>query len=171
MAPSVTTRRRHPSPSLSPGISLGARTTGPVVECPPPPPRVVHERVYVEPVYRTVAERKWVEPVYRTVTDRVWVEPVVKQIPECDVITLHSPLTPETQGLMGPAQFAQLPKGAVVINVGRARIVDKIVERQETLREVKTLRRQLREHGAFGPMIGNSPVVCRRVWDGLQGRL
>src|SRR5688572_9881968 len=63
------------------GISIGGHTGGPVVDC-PPPARVVHERVYVEPVYRTVAERKWVEPVYRTVTDRVWVEPVVKQIPD-----------------------------------------------------------------------------------------
>lgn len=69
--------RDHGRPGI--GISLGARTDGPVIEC-PPPPRVVHERVYVEPVYRIVTERKWVEPVYRTVTDRVWVEPVVKQI-------------------------------------------------------------------------------------------
>src|SRR5258705_2871904 len=33
-------------------------------------------------------------------------------------------------------------------------LLDKIVERQETLREVKVLRRQLREHGSFGRMIG-----------------
>ena len=36
-------------------------------------------------------------------------------------------------------------------------LLDKIIERQETLREVKALRRQLREHGSFGPMIGGSP--------------
>jgi hypothetical protein len=71
----------RPRPSI--GISIGARTGGPIVDCaPPPPPRIVHERVYVEPVYRTVAERKWVEPVYRTVTDRVWVEPVVRTVPD-----------------------------------------------------------------------------------------
>src|SRR5512142_2360367 len=36
-------------------------------------------------------------------------------------------------------------------------LLDKIVERLETLREVKALRRQLREQGAFGSIIGNSP--------------
>jgi len=35
-------------------------------------------------------------------------------------------------------------------------LLDKIIERQTTLREVKTLRRQLREHGSFGSMIGAS---------------
>jgi DNA-binding NtrC family response regulator len=35
-------------------------------------------------------------------------------------------------------------------------LLDKIIERQATLREMKTLRRQLREHGSFGAMIGAS---------------
>src|SRR2546425_9163550 len=35
-------------------------------------------------------------------------------------------------------------------------LLDKIVDRQDTLREVKVLRKQLREHGTFGKMIGNS---------------
>jgi DNA-binding NtrC family response regulator len=38
-------------------------------------------------------------------------------------------------------------------------LLDKIIERQETLREVRALRRQLREHGSFGSMIGGSPVM------------
>jgi DNA-binding NtrC family response regulator len=42
-------------------------------------------------------------------------------------------------------------------------LLDKIVERQETLREVKALRRQLREHGTFGAMIGNSPGM-RKIY-------
>ena len=43
------------------------------------------------------------------------------------------------------------------VDIQRLKILlDKIVERQETLREVKSLRRQLREHGTFGSMIGNS---------------
>jgi len=36
-------------------------------------------------------------------------------------------------------------------------LLAKAVERHETMREVKALRRQLRDHGAFGRMIGNSP--------------
>ena len=42
-------------------------------------------------------------------------------------------------------------------------LLDKIVERLETLREVKALRRQLREHGTFGSLIGNSPEM-RKVY-------
>jgi DNA-binding NtrC family response regulator len=42
-------------------------------------------------------------------------------------------------------------------------LLDKIVERRATLREVQVLRRQLREQGAFGPMIGNSPEM-RRIY-------
>ena len=43
---------------------------------------------------------------------------------QCYVLVIAAPLTPETHSLMGAAQFAQLPKGAVVVNVGRAKIID-----------------------------------------------
>ncbi len=43
---------------------------------------------------------------------------------QCHALVIAAPLTPETEGLMGAAQFKQLPRGAVVINVGRAKIVD-----------------------------------------------
>jgi DNA-binding NtrC family response regulator len=42
-------------------------------------------------------------------------------------------------------------------------LLQKAVERQETLREVRALRRQLRDQGAFGRMIGNSPGM-RKVY-------
>jgi DNA-binding NtrC family response regulator len=42
-------------------------------------------------------------------------------------------------------------------------LLQKVVERQNTLREVKTLRRQLRDQGSFGKMIGNSPGV-RKIY-------
>ena len=38
-------------------------------------------------------------------------------------------------------------------------LLQKAVERQETLREVKLLRRQLREQGSFGRIVGNSPGI------------
>ena len=38
-------------------------------------------------------------------------------------------------------------------------LLQKAVERQETLREVRHLRRQLREHGSFGRIVGNSPGI------------
>src|SRR6476619_2120682 len=46
-------------------------------------------------------------------------------------------------------------------------LLDKIVERQDTLREVKVLRKQLREHGSFGKMIGNSPQM-RKVYQVIE---
>jgi DNA-binding NtrC family response regulator len=46
-------------------------------------------------------------------------------------------------------------------------LLDKIVERQDTLREVKVLRKQLREHGTFGKMIGNSAQV-RKVYQVIE---
>jgi D-3-phosphoglycerate dehydrogenase len=41
-----------------------------------------------------------------------------------DVITLHVPLTEETRGLIGDAEFKKMRKGAFVINVSRGGIVD-----------------------------------------------
>jgi DNA-binding NtrC family response regulator len=46
-------------------------------------------------------------------------------------------------------------------------LLDKIVERQETLREVKVLRRQLRDHGTFGQMIGSSAQM-RKVYQVIE---
>jgi DNA-binding NtrC family response regulator len=54
------------------------------------------------------------------------------------------------------------------VDIQRLKILlDKIVERQETLREVKSLRRQLREHGTFGPMIGNSAEM-RKIYQVVE---
>src|SRR6188508_1468224 len=46
-------------------------------------------------------------------------------------------------------------------------LLDKIVERQDTLREVKQLRRQLREHGTYGRMIGSSSSM-RKVYQTVE---
>ena len=40
------------------------------------------------------------------------------------VVVVAAPLTPQTAGLLGADQFRQLPPGAIVVNVGRAKIVD-----------------------------------------------
>ena len=54
------------------------------------------------------------------------------------------------------------------IDIQRLKVLlDKIVERLETLREVKALRRQLREHGTFGPLIGNSPEM-RKIYQVIE---
>jgi DNA-binding NtrC family response regulator len=46
-------------------------------------------------------------------------------------------------------------------------LLDKIVERLETMREVKALRRQLREHGTFGSLIGNGPEM-RKIYQIIE---
>jgi DNA-binding NtrC family response regulator len=54
------------------------------------------------------------------------------------------------------------------VDIQRLKILlDKIVERLETLREVKSLRRQLREHGTFGTLIGNSPEM-RKIYQVVE---
>ena len=46
-------------------------------------------------------------------------------------------------------------------------LLDKIVERQDTLREVKVLRKQLRDHGTFGRMIGSGPQM-RKLYQMIE---
>jgi len=46
-------------------------------------------------------------------------------------------------------------------------LLDKVVERLETLREVKALRRQLRESGTFGTLIGNAPEM-RKIYQVVE---
>ena len=41
--------------------------------------------------------------------------------PECDVVSMHAVVTPETEGLMGAEQFAAMKQGAIYINSARAR--------------------------------------------------
>src|SRR5207342_1954434 len=54
------------------------------------------------------------------------------------------------------------------VDIQRLKILlDKIVERLETMREVKALRRQLREHGNFGSLIGTGPEM-RKVYQVIE---
>ena len=43
---------------------------------------------------------------------------------ESDFVTLHARVTPETRGMMGAAQFAQMKQGAYFINSARGPLVD-----------------------------------------------
>jgi D-3-phosphoglycerate dehydrogenase len=42
----------------------------------------------------------------------------------CDAVSLHLPLTPETEGLIGKAELALMPSGAVLVDTARAQLVD-----------------------------------------------
>ena len=41
-----------------------------------------------------------------------------------DVVTLHVPLTDETRGMIGPAEFARLHRGAFLVNTSRGPVID-----------------------------------------------
>lgn len=41
-----------------------------------------------------------------------------------DIVTLHAPMLAETKGLFGAAQFARMPKGAILVNAARGGLVD-----------------------------------------------
>ncbi len=43
---------------------------------------------------------------------------------ECDVVTLHCPLTPETHHLLDAEAFAKMKRGAMVVNTSRGGLVD-----------------------------------------------
>jgi D-3-phosphoglycerate dehydrogenase / 2-oxoglutarate reductase len=45
-------------------------------------------------------------------------------LPQVDVLTLHVPLTPSTQGLIGADRLARLPRHAVLVNTARGELVD-----------------------------------------------
>ncbi len=41
-----------------------------------------------------------------------------------DVVTLHAPVTPETLGMLGAAEFAAMRDGALFVNTARGRLID-----------------------------------------------
>jgi phosphoglycerate dehydrogenase-like enzyme len=41
-----------------------------------------------------------------------------------DIVTLHAPVTPETIGMLGAAEFAAMQDGALFINTARGRLID-----------------------------------------------
>lgn len=50
--------------------------------------------------------------------------PLVELLPRVDVLSLHCPLTPETRGLIGPAELALMRPDALLVNTARGGLVD-----------------------------------------------
>ena len=51
-------------------------------------------------------------------------EELTSMLAEADCLVVCAPQTPETEDLLGPAEFAALKPGAVFVNIGRGSIVD-----------------------------------------------
>jgi D-3-phosphoglycerate dehydrogenase len=51
-------------------------------------------------------------------------KPIEELLPIADILTVHVPLTPRTQGLIGKKEIAALPAKAIIINTARGGIVD-----------------------------------------------
>ena len=52
------------------------------------------------------------------------VETLEALLARSDIVSLHTPLTEETHGLMGRAAFAAMKPGAILINTSRGKVVD-----------------------------------------------
>ena len=65
-----------------------------------------------------VARRPRSDPVVHPISQ------LADLLPEADVVFLIAPLTPETEGMIDAAALARLPDGALLVNVGRGKLVD-----------------------------------------------
>jgi D-3-phosphoglycerate dehydrogenase len=45
-------------------------------------------------------------------------------LPQADVVTVHTPLTDETRGMIGTEEFAKIKQGAIVLNIARGGIYE-----------------------------------------------
>ncbi len=78
----------------------------------------------------TLGEAMGMRVVYYDHTDKLRhgnVEPVDtldELLSKSDVVTIHVPETPQTQGMIGAAQIAAMKKGAIFINNARGSVVD-----------------------------------------------
>jgi D-3-phosphoglycerate dehydrogenase len=52
--------------------------------------------------------------------------PLERVLSESDIISLHCPLTPETEGIIGPEELELMKEGALLINTARKGLVDEV---------------------------------------------
>jgi len=57
--------------------------------------------------------------------DRIYgVDELHEMLPECDYVAVTAPLTAETRGMIGKAEFEKMKPSAVIMNVGRGPVID-----------------------------------------------
>ncbi|MEN9559962.1 MAG: hypothetical protein RLZZ502_1173 [Pseudomonadota bacterium] len=77
-----------------------------------------------------------------------------------DVLSLHVPLTPETQNLLSAERLGQLKKGAILINTARGGLVDESA--------LAALMRQGHIAGAAIDVFANEPLPASELWSGIE---
>jgi phosphoglycerate dehydrogenase-like enzyme len=76
---------------------------------------------------RVLALKRQGPPLYNVdpLVDRIYgPENRCEMLAQCDFVVIAAPLTAETRGMLGTAEFAAMKPGAVLVNVGRGPIVD-----------------------------------------------
>ena len=66
----------------------------------------------------------WTNDIVEIRRDGVREAPLDELLCECDAVTLHVPLTPLTQGMIGARELALMRPGAFLLNTARGRVVD-----------------------------------------------
>lgn len=76
---------------------------------------------------RVLAVKRHGPPLYNVdpLVDRIY-RPAdrCEMLAQCDYVVASAPLTEETRGMIGDAEFAAMKKDAVVINIGRGPVID-----------------------------------------------
>jgi len=76
---------------------------------------------------RVLAVKRHGPPLYHVdpLVDQIYSpEQRIEMISRCDYIVASAPLTPETRGMIGEAEFAAMKPSAVVVNIGRGPVID-----------------------------------------------
>jgi phosphoglycerate dehydrogenase-like enzyme len=74
-----------------------------------------------------------------------------------DVVSLHCPLTPETEGLFNAAAFRRMKRSAVLVNVARGGVVNE-ADLCEALK-ARTIRAAAMDVFSVEPLPGDSPLL------------
>ncbi len=104
--------------------------------------------------------------------------PLHALLPRVDVLSLHCPLTPETQGLIGAWELALMRRDAILINTARGGIVDEAALAKALSRgalggagvDVLTEEPPVHDNPLLDPAIPNLLVTPHCAWGSRESR-
>lgn len=87
-----------------------------------------------------------------------WADSIDQIITEADIVSLHCPLTPETQGMINAQRLQQMKSSAFLINTARGALVDEAAL-VAALRD-NTIAAAALDVATVEPMDPKSPLLC-----------